>query len=347
MGKIGKPQRSRKQKKIKAIDPFYHGDRKGVRSKDLNQTPKSLIQEIPKKLKRLGYIIDDAKNSGGRKKSKNKFLTPEQGSVKYDSKFGTPLGSKSPESKPAAISTPSQKPQKKKKQRTPKHSADMTKEPGKKGKKSKFKQEDVEEYIDNLKPNKPFVEPFQFKRRNDESQAKFMRRVDRETNVVLAKAKIDEQYDVDDEKKIGMMVKAKKSKLNEKKKQRLADKKKLKAEVLKEKKQEKLTGFNALQDKVEFGDVVHAPPVLTVRPKKAVDTMGVDKPGLRMPELKEAIIRNMAESANGVDVSLQRQRGQTVKRKALSSGQQVIADARRNEFIEAYRQLKVKKAKIK
>jgi len=28
MGKLAKPQRSKKHKKLKAIDPFYHGDRK-------------------------------------------------------------------------------------------------------------------------------------------------------------------------------------------------------------------------------------------------------------------------------------------------------------------------------
>lgn len=31
MGKLGKPQRSKKHKKIKAVDPFYEGDRKNRR----------------------------------------------------------------------------------------------------------------------------------------------------------------------------------------------------------------------------------------------------------------------------------------------------------------------------
>ena len=33
MGKLAKPQKSKKHKKVKAVDPFYHGERKKLLDK--------------------------------------------------------------------------------------------------------------------------------------------------------------------------------------------------------------------------------------------------------------------------------------------------------------------------
>ena len=66
----------------------------------------------------------------------------------------------------------------------------------KKKNKNKFKTEDLAEYLDNFKPSKPFVEPFKFKKKKDETHSKFMKRVDRETTFAVNKAKLDMKYEV-------------------------------------------------------------------------------------------------------------------------------------------------------
>lgn len=333
MGKlnVGKPQRGKKNKKIKAVDPFYHGDRKGARGVGLNQTPKNLDQDVPYKLKRIAFINDKTKNHTIGKK----------GEIKYTQKFKSTLGQNED---PPTKSEFKRKLDKKVKRQFQK--ADEKEKIIEKKKtvseKKKYKQEELEEYIDKLKPEKPYLDSFKFKKEKDETKAKFMRRVEAETNLVVSRAKLLEKHEVSDDKKISIMLHQKK-KGNDKKKLRLAEKKKAKLAALKEKKNEKNTGFNALKDtKVEFGEVVHAPPVLSHLPKRA--KVNHDKPGMRMPELHEAIKRNMAESISNAAVQ-RRQPGESLKRKSLSSGMQIITDQRREDFINAYRQMKKTKLK--
>ena len=212
----------------------------------------------------------------------------------------------------------------------------------KKDKKQNFKTDQVEEYIDTLHAERPYVEDFTFERRPDESRDKFMKRVEIETHIAVSKSKLEDKHEVPEAQKIRDMIKAKKEKGSGNKKQRLAEKKKKKKAAIKEKKKEKLGDFNEIysRDKVEFGDVVHAPPVLSVRPKKISNDQGSDKPGSRMPELKEAIHKNIVEASVSLGKSVERQRGKSLKRKELSSGEKIIADVRRNDFINAYRQMK-------
>ncbi|XP_041364954.1 coiled-coil domain-containing protein 137-like [Gigantopelta aegis] len=70
--KIGKPQRSKKHKKLKSDDPFYFGDRKNRRTEGLNQKPKTDEQEIPKKVRMMmagkgPYVMPD------KQKKKERF----------------------------------------------------------------------------------------------------------------------------------------------------------------------------------------------------------------------------------------------------------------------------------
>uniref|UniRef100_A0A2C9M769 Uncharacterized protein n=1 Tax=Biomphalaria glabrata TaxID=6526 RepID=A0A2C9M769_BIOGL len=112
---------------------------------------------------------------------------------------------------------------------------------------------------------------------------------------------------------------------------------------------EKKIEFAALQDKVEYGDVVHAPPVLSVRPKKAL-VMETDRPGLRMPELKaifegtKTVDSLKPTPSSSKALRPERKVGKTVKRKSMTVIQKAIADNQRESAIQAYRLMKKKKA---
>ena len=66
----------------------------------------------------------------------------------------------------------------------------------KKGAKSKVSDEVFNEYVDNLQPARPFVEPFNFKKKQNETQKQFNQRVDNCAQRALAKSKIDDHFDV-------------------------------------------------------------------------------------------------------------------------------------------------------
>ncbi|RUS88944.1 hypothetical protein EGW08_003280 [Elysia chlorotica] len=325
MGKLAKPQRSKKHKKIKSVESFYAGSRKNKRSEGLNQKPRDYNQEIPKKLRNLGLAIGGVREGKVGKKSKNKFHKHPDG----------PTGQQAP--KPVVSSSKRPSPHQKedigKDKEKPREMNSAT--GGKKGSKSKISNEVFNDYVDNLQPARPFVAPFNFKKKTNETLKQFNQRVDNCANRALVKSKIDDHFDMSDEKKmLQKMTKLKKG-MSEKKKQRLKEKKEKKAGAIKEKKLEKLQGFEALKDKVEFGETVHAPPLLTVIPKKAVASQDVDRPGRRMPELQAMIAANVRESEQ-----LTRQPGQTVKRRDLSVFQQREADTKREMAIQAYRLMK-------
>ena len=62
--------------------------------------------------------------------------------------------------------------------------------------KSKVSDEVFNEYVDNLQPARPFVEPFNFKKKPNETQKQFNKRVDDCANRALVKSKIDDHFDV-------------------------------------------------------------------------------------------------------------------------------------------------------
>ncbi|GFS08257.1 coiled-coil domain-containing protein 137-like isoform X2 [Elysia marginata] len=274
MGKLAKPQRSKKHKKIKSLDPSYGGNRKDNRTEGLNQKPRDYNQEVPKKLRNLGFSIGGVREGKVGKKSKNKFHKHPDGPNTNPTLL--------PRTSNFKLSKSSQKSETEKLSNIPKKEKNKFQEAkngkkDKKGIKSKVSDEVFNDYVDNLKPARPFVESFNFKKKQDETEKQFNRRVEDYASRALAKSKIDDHFDVSDEKKMMQkMMKIKKG-MSEKKKQRLKEKKGKKADAVKEKKLEKLQGFEALKDKVEFGETVHAPPVLSVRPKKAAVLEDVDR----------------------------------------------------------------------
>ncbi|BFZ18144.1 hypothetical protein BsWGS_21183 [Bradybaena similaris] len=336
MGKLAKPQRSKKHKKIKAVDPFYVGNRKDVRQAAWNQKPKNVEQEVPKKLRQLSFSIDGVRSGKVGKKSRNKFWKHPDAPSKYNNQFATVLGAK----------TASRKDEPKK------HSADTSSRPKqlnkhKKGFVRRVSGQDVSEFVDSLGPPRAYTEPFSFRKQTSETDAAFMRRVNQEADRALTKTQIDEELQMSDQKKLLLKLKPKQG-MSDKKKQRLKEKKKKKLLANKEKKQEKYLDFGSLQDNVQFGDVVHAPPVLSVRPKKASGP-DVDRPGQRLPELKAVIDGHASQATHpaithtGHSVKRKPERpiGKSIKRKVLSNVEQSLADSRRDTFINAYRQRKL------
>ncbi|CAG5120194.1 unnamed protein product [Candidula unifasciata] len=334
MGKLAKPQRSKKHKKLKCVDPFYVGSRKDVRQAACNQKPTNCEQEVPKKLRHLGFSIDGVRSGQVGKKSRNKFLKHPDAPHKYNNQFSTVLGTKASS----------------RKNEPKKHSADNSGKAQqlKKHKKRfmpKISEKDVSDFIDNLQPPRPYTESFTFKKQSQETDSKFMRRVHEETNRALTKTQIDEQLEMSDKRKLLLKLKPKKG-MSDKKKERLKDKKKKKVQAVREKRQEKNLDFGSLKDSIQFGDVVHAPPVLSVRPKKAAGPE-LDRPGLRMPELKAIIDGHkeqassaMAKPGHSVTEKQTRPVGKSIKRKAMSKVEQHLADVQRDSFISAYRQRK-------
>ncbi|GFO39347.1 coiled-coil domain-containing protein 137-like isoform x2 [Plakobranchus ocellatus] len=335
MGKLAKPQRSKKHKKIKAVgEPFNAGSRKDGQGRELNQKPRDYNQEIPRKLRNLGFTIEEVRIGKVGKRSKNKFRKHPDGPDLSQGNLSRTHSSSASLSEAGAVShTP----------RKQKHNADKNRKDRKdKGQiKSKISDQVFDDYVDNLQPVRPFVDPFNFRKKQNETEKQFNRRVDNCANRALTKSKIDDHFDLSDEKKMMQKMTQLKKGMSDKKKQRLKEKKLRKVEALKEKKLEKIKGFDAFQDKVEFGETVHAPPTLTVRPKKAIISEDVDRPGRRMPELQAMIAANV-QASKEQHSQISRKLGRSLKRKNLTMNQKNQADSKREMVIEAYRQMKRK-----
>ncbi|KAL5018034.1 hypothetical protein ScPMuIL_003756 [Solemya velum] len=180
-----------------------------------------------------------------------------------------------------------------------------------------------------LRPAPKFV---QHKGENDK---KFLSRVDKETQHVILKAQLEDQYGVElHETKDGTTVKKAKG-MSDKKRERLKEHK----ERRKMKKASHAIDKDMelkFKDEVKFGEVVMEPPVLTAKPRKAQKTDTFSKPGKKSLLLKEIIEKNSGNK---------REPGQTQKRKHMSFAQQRIMDAERQKAIEQYRNIKNKKMK--
>ncbi|XP_012255106.2 coiled-coil domain-containing protein 137 [Athalia rosae] len=118
-----------------------------------------------------------------------------------------------------------------------------------------------------------------------------------------------------------------------------AQKKKQKLEMKKARKlQDDVDEFKIFKEKVEFGDVVHAPPEFTTRPHKA-DASTTERPGRR-----NLLLDSFFKSKNNATENVSS--GNTVdrsgKRKDLPVGERRQLEARQKEAISAYRMLKLK-----
>jgi len=134
---------------------------------------------------------------------------------------------------------------------------------------------------------------------------------------------------------------------------------KLKREKKKEKKKQKLNeetqekaehATEYVKDTFEFGETVHCPPSLTVKPRKAVINEFENRPGrkddlflksmltdvgnsIKAKKIKDVILKKPSKSA------IQR-KAFTGKRKALSLSDRRLIEKERDSAVLAYRQLK-------
>ncbi|KAK3593644.1 hypothetical protein CHS0354_025535 [Potamilus streckersoni] len=290
MGKlgIGKPQKSKKHKKLKSVNPPAGRERSGIKPKLNNLRPTNEDeQEIPSKVK---FIMDFKGNPNLikkiRKRKKKKAAVQDKGAIELVRGISRPF-----------------------------------------------------------KPIPDFTRLF------GETEKAYFSRVERDTERVLIKSKLEDKFKVnfDDSVKGQLKVIRQKSR---KKKEKLKErdvKKKMKKKL---QKIDRMVDFSAFKDDVRFGEVALQPPTINAKPRKAVIDFSEPKPGKKSLLLKEMFKtipeekvekskeKNLQSNARSL---ADRPIGQTVKRKYLSIGEQRIADQERQSAIERYRKLKGKK----
>ncbi|XP_021355638.1 coiled-coil domain-containing protein 137-like isoform X2 [Mizuhopecten yessoensis] len=206
-------------------------------------------------------------------------------------------------------------------------------------------QSDIKEYAEKgmTKPMRPAPK---FTQHRNESDRKFMARVDRETQSVILTSKLSDEFEVDfDELEQGNVTKKKKQ-TNSAKLQRLKEKKTFKKEKKMEQQMEKKGDFSYLNDKVQFGEVAMAPPSLKAKPRKAPGSKdAVPRPGKKSLLLKAIIAENTNQNSGKGVLSSTREVGQILKRKQMSLSQQHKMDNERDRAIQLYRQLRDKQNK--
>lgn len=281
MGRISKPQKSTKHKKIKFVDPFYHGDRKErmFAGHNLDPSTKDLEQKISRSQR---FLLCQTK------------LTQE-------------LKNKSRRQKKQII-----------KKKLQKH---MYVHPG----------------------QKELQEVPKFKQQQGESHAIFMNRVEstamnaiKEAQMV-ASMKLKREGEPDDATEI---------KATSKKKERLKIKKQLQKEKKQAKMEDRKDDYDKFIDKVEFGDIVTAPPILSVRPRHAQVS---DKPAVKNLLLYDMIKKNSENNSGSTTQNKSFASGSATnttdkgtKRKLLSPAQKLKMERERQDVIDLYRKMKKK-----
>ncbi|XP_033335918.2 coiled-coil domain-containing protein 137 [Megalopta genalis] len=138
------------------------------------------------------------------------------------------------------------------------------------------------------------------------------------------------------------MLRAKHKNIKKKKKKGVTEVKMTKSqkrrEKLKSKKerkeQENAKDFGDMKDQVKFGEVVHEPPQIKIRPKAADSTIS-SKPG-KKNLLLHSLLKNSEKKISGSKKALNR----TGKLRNLPIGERRQLEKDQNDIIEAYRRLK-------
>lgn len=172
----------------------------------------------------------------------------------------------------------------------------------------------------------------EFQQKKGETEAQFMRRMDMDIKHIIRESQIEAKFK-DDKKPAGEEV----QKRSAKKKEKDKEKKQAKKVKQREKKEDRQGDFRKFTDKVEFGEVVHAPPTLSVLPKHAKAT---EKPWVKSLLANDILRNNAAQNAGVTAKSSSQFLGKGTKRKLLSRAQQVRMDVERQHAIETYRQMK-------
>jgi len=219
------------------------------------------------------------------------------------------------------------------------------------------KSQKLTKVLSQFLPQRPLKPIPKFKRNPGESDRDFLWRTELATRNFLNKAKFEEKYQVDvltdqvtgevevkkqdwsflNDGKIEQKPRTKREKKQAKQKIITAEKLKAKKQKFKEikmnKKNKKMNkdDFHHLkQDKVEFGDVVQAPPSLTAKPRRS--TSAPDLPGKRDLLLKSLVPRDAPSSLSG-------------KRKDLSALDRERLEEERQRAVFLYREIQKGKHK--
>ncbi|GAB1607261.1 hypothetical protein Ahia01_001009500 [Argonauta hians] len=244
--------KNKKHKKIKAIDPFYKGDRKNVYDKkDVNWEPDGDEDRVPRMWKELMQL-----------KEKYSQKKPNKAESSDDIK----VGDHSNKDKFGGVMKKIKEFQKKKKQE--KAAAD----------------DDDEGACDKGAPLYiPLVKG------EEESAKSYLNRTEREAKKVFQQNRLSGKYNIQYDDVTGNKTK---TVIKAKKKKRLKELTKLKKEKKEEYKNRNNTGFEHFKDNVVFGEVAMAPPVIKAKPRKAEVTNVVPRPGSKQLLLKKILEQN-------------------------------------------------------
>lgn len=172
------------------------------------------------------------------------------------------------------------------------------------------------------------------KQMKNESEVRFLNRLQRMADTAIAEAKVEEKYGIElvniDKSGNAEYVTAPKE-VSEKK----IEKRKKYREKEVEKKRIKMdeSTFDLQKEKIHFGEVAMAPPVFTSKPRKAPET---DKPGKKQLFLKKFLEPNKTIDAKNP-------KPLSTKWKDMPAEKRRLAEIERLRAVQMYRMLKNKK----
>ncbi|KAK2576335.1 hypothetical protein KPH14_005696 [Odynerus spinipes] len=206
-----------------------------------------------------------------------------------------------------------------------------------------------------------------FQQKPGESNNRFLHRVSQETHAFINETAFEKKYNVvvDRNPETGEVeglskhpkdeldelerLRAKHKNIKKKKKSKekegevnltKSQKRKQKMQMKKKKKEEESVDyFETLQDEVKFGETVHAPPQLIVRPKKA-NIENTSKPGKKNLLLHSLLSKNDPANNNSTKLGSIDRSG---KRKNLPASERRQLEKEQSNVIAAYRQLKARR----
>ncbi|CAD1469749.1 unnamed protein product, partial [Heterotrigona itama] len=206
-----------------------------------------------------------------------------------------------------------------------------------------------------------------FQQKPGENEERFLHRVNRTTHAFINETSFERKYDVQVNRnpetgKIEGLSKCEKTELDKiemlrmkhrnvrkKKKKKDTDEPKMtksekRKEKLKLKKQKQIEKrvdeFNNFKDQVKFGEVVHEPPQLKIRPKYA-NAISTSKPGE-----KELLLHSILKKSDKVKMNDKKiiSTDKSGKRKNLPLGERRQLEKQQSDVIAAYRMLKVQRS---
>lgn len=204
-----------------------------------------------------------------------------------------------------------------------------------------------------------------FQQRPGESENRFLHRVSMDTHAFINETAFERKYSVQvnrnpDTGEVEGLSKCEKTEIDEiemlrakhkniKKKKKDTDEPKMsksekRREKLKSRKQkqmeEKVDEFDTFKDQVKFGEVVHEPPQLKVRPKHA-DNISTFKPGEKKL-LLHSILKKTEKTKMRTKKTIAIDR--SGKRKNLPVGERRQLEKQQSDIIAAYRMLKAQRS---